>query len=159
MRIAIDPGPLKSGVVMYEMVSELPKVIGAREVENPSVLTILSGAHYDALAIEMIASYGMAVGKSVFDTCVWIGRFYQMASIAPNYVVPDLVFRTEVKLRICGQSRAKDANVLAAVKDLYGGKDCRGTKKNPGPLYGVSGHCMSALAVAIARENAGNFKR
>ncbi len=157
MRIAIDPGPLKSGVVLYEMPGELPIVIDCEEMNNDSIIGILKPKDYDAVAIEMIASYGMAVGKSVFDTCVWIGRFYQIAML--NHVVPDLVFRAEVKLRICGQSRAKDANVLAAIKDLYGGKDCRGTKKNPGPLYGVSGHCMSALAVAIARENAGNFKR
>ena len=27
----------------------------------------------------MVACYGMPVGKEVFDTCIWIGRFIQEA--------------------------------------------------------------------------------
>jgi hypothetical protein len=42
--------------------------------------------------------------------------------------------------------RAKDPNVRQALLDKIGPV---GTKKNPGPLYGVSGHGWSALAVAV----------
>jgi hypothetical protein len=54
--------------------------------------------------------------------------------------------RLKVKLHLCHDSRAKDANIRAALIDRFGKP---GTKKNPGALYGVTRDLWSALAVAI----------
>lgn len=98
------------------------------------------------LAVEMIASYGMPVGREVFDTCVWIGRFVE--AWGADHV---LVYRKDVKLFHCSSTRATDANIRAALIDRFGpGKDkAVGTKKAPGPLYGFKGDEWSALAVAL----------
>ena len=103
------------------------------------------------LAVEMIASYGMPVGKEVFETCLWIGRFVQ-AWHAPELV--KLVYRKDVKMHICGTTKAKDGNVRQAIIDLYpasggGATPQIGTKAQPGPLYGVSSHAWSAIGVAL----------
>jgi len=99
------------------------------------------------LAIECIASYGMAVGKDVFETCIWIGRLIQA------YEYPELVrriYRKDVKLHLCGSPRAKDQNIRQALIDMFGGKEkAIGRKATPGPLHGVKSHAWSALAVAI----------
>jgi len=92
------------------------------------------------LAIEMVASYGMPVGREVFETCVWIGRF-QQAWRAPEEV--RLIYRRDVKLHLCGSMRAKDPHVWQALIDKLG------TKAAPGPLDGVKSHARSALAVAV----------
>jgi len=97
----------------------------------------------DTLAIEMIASYGMAVGREVFETCVWIGRFQQVWR-SPESV--RLVYRRDVKLHLCGNPRAKDPNIRQALIDLLGPA---GTKKQPGPTYGVKSHAWAALGVAV----------
>jgi hypothetical protein len=103
----------------------------------------------------MIASYGMAVGKEVFETCVWIGRFIE------NWRDPDaakLVYRKDVKMFLCGTTKAKDANIRQALIDSYpatggGAIPQIGTKNAPGPLYGVSSHVWPALGVALTAEN------
>jgi hypothetical protein len=100
----------------------------------------------------MIASYGMPVGAEVFETCVWIGRFAERWQHAYGYehVPPRMVYRREVKLHLCGSSKAKDPNVRQALIDKWGGKDkAIGKKASPGPLYGLTGDCWAALAVAV----------
>ena len=67
---------------------------------------------------------------------------------------PQQVYRKDVKMHLCGSMRAKDTNIRQAIIDRYpasGGGKCPqiGTKKEPGPLYGVSKDIWSALAVAI----------
>ena len=99
--------------------------------------------HDVVLAIEMIASYGMAVGREVFETCVWVGRFHQ-AWRDPAGV--KLIYRQAVKLHLCNSPRAKDANIRRALIDLLGPQ---GTKNSPGPTYGVSSHAWAALGVAV----------
>jgi hypothetical protein len=109
------------------------------------------------VAIEMIASYGMPVGREVFDTCLWVGRFIETAARAAYKA--DLVYRRDVKLHLCGQARAKDANIRQALLDKFGGKAAQGTKATPGPLYGVKADVWSALAVAVTfSETCGKSK-
>lgn len=140
MILAIDPGTTHSGVVLY---NGAPVTAGVQD--NHDVLLIIAD-HKGLVAIEMIASYGMAVGKEVFETCLWIGRMVQVAG--PERV--RLVYRKDVKMHVCGSPRAKDANIRQALIDKWGGKaEAVGTIKKPGPLHGVKSHAWAALAVAV----------
>lgn len=142
MILSIDPGPTQSGWVMYEA----GRVIDAGVDDNELLLKMVQDAEHGRLAIEMIASYGMAVGREVFETCVWVGRFMQ-AWRDPKAV--RLVYRQQVKLHLCNSPRAKDANVRQALIDKLGPQ---GTKKAPGPTYGVSSHAWAALGVAVVAQ-------
>jgi hypothetical protein len=147
MILAIDPGTTESGWVIYDGAC----VIDSGMTENADMLYAIPDVPADRLAIEMIASYGMPVGREVFETCVWVGRF-QQAWHKPEAV--ELVYRKDVKMHLCGTTKAKDPNVRQALLDMFprtgGGKTPQiGTKANPGPLYGVTSHAWAALAVAI----------
>jgi len=139
--LAIDPGTTHSGyVVIDDGGVQLSGV-----AENGEMFELIA-AHGSNMAIEMIASYGMAVGREVFETCLWIGRFMQAAG--PDRV--RLVYRKDVKMHLCGSPRAKDANIRQALIDRWGGKaEAVGTVKKPGPLYGVKSHAWAALGVAV----------
>lgn len=143
MRIlAIDPGTDESGWCLLD--SGIVKESGV--IPNCDLLHVIAGwSQYseDTLAIEMIASYGMAVGREVFETCVWVGRF-QQAWRDPDSV--KLVYRRDVKLHLCGTAKAKDANIRQALIDLLGPQ---GTKKAQGATYGVKSHAWAALGVAV----------
>lgn len=141
MILAIDPGTTHSGWVLYA--DGAPRECGV--LENVEVLDLIRVGGYDLLALEMVASYGMAVGAEVFRTVWWTGRF---AQVSPRPIRE--VYRRDVKSHICGSQKAKDANVRAALIDRWGGKAAAvGTKKQPGPLYSVKSHAWAALAVAV----------
>lgn len=149
MRIhAIDPGTKQSGWVLFSG----EKVEDSGVADNHDLLRwVQADKESDLLAIEMVASYGMAVGREVFETVRWIGRF-QQAWRDPEAV--QLVYRKEVKMLLCGTTKAKDANIRQALLDLFpatGGGKCPqiGTKALPGPLHGVSSHAWPALGVAM----------
>lgn len=144
---AIDPGTTESGWVWYEA----GRVRKSGVSSNHDLLADIQAGAIDVceLAIEMIASYGMAVGREVFETCVWIGRFKQ-AFRAPEMV--RLVYRKDVKMHICGTPRAKDANIRQALIDRLGPA---GTKKAPGGTYGVKSHAWAALGVAVTASETG----
>jgi hypothetical protein len=150
LTLALDPGTTQTGWVEYDDDSQ--RVLDSGVMPNAEILELIEcPSPADRLVIEMIASYGMAVGREVFETCVWIGRF-QQAWRDPDAVT--LVYRKDVKLHLCGTPRAKDPNVRQAIIDLFpatgGGKTPQiGTKAQPGPLYGVSSHAWPALGVAI----------
>lgn len=155
MILAIDPGNTQSGWCLFDGA----RVFDSGVADNDLLLPSITCMKADTLAIEMIASYGMAVGREVFETCVWIGRFYQKWKMQTDSK-PILVYRKDVKLHLCGTTKAKDTNIRQAIIDLFpatgGGKTPQiGTKKQPGPLYGISSHSWAALAVALTATNQG----
>ena len=79
------------------------------------------------------------------DTVLWTGRFAEAAQRVPVVLLP----RRAVKLALCGDSRAKDANIRQALIDRFGGSAAVGRKAAPGPLYGISRDVWSALAIAV----------
>lgn len=144
--LAIDPGTDKSAVITYDSACRVVYTHDIIDNEDFVDWLRMDARHKDVdhLAIEMIANLGMPVGREVFQTCVWIGRFIE-AWQGPY----DYVYRMDVKDHLCGSRKAKDANIRQALLDKFGGKDALGTKKKPGPLYGIKSHLWSALAVAV----------
>lgn len=153
--LSIDPGCEFSGLLYWH--EGAVKLKNAKAF-NPWILeNVLAGMSLncewdffkqnppDVVAVEMIAHYGtgMPAGKTVFDTCVWIGKFLHAAEI--QRIKTRLILRATIKAHLCGSTRAKDANVAQALRDKYGDK---GTKKNPNPVtYGMNSHLWSALAI------------
>lgn len=155
--LAIDPGTEQSGWCLFGNGAETDvtrfwRVVNCGVMPNDELVYSLAGSPAlfgaSSLAIEMVASYGMPVGRETFETVRWIGRF-QQAWHSPEEV--RLVYRRDVKLYLCGSMKAKDANVRQALIDKLGPV---GTKAKPGPLYGVKSHAWSALAVAVTAAGA-----
>jgi hypothetical protein len=140
--LAIDPGSEQSAWVLFAEA----KPVNFGIEPNPDLLRHLHNWHelppFDRVAIEKVESFGMAVGAEVFETVFWSGRFAEAIRNLPLVRVG----RRAVKLHLCSDSRAKDANIRAALIDRYGGP---GATKKGGPLYGVSKDVWAALAVAV----------
>jgi hypothetical protein len=156
--VAIDPGPVRSAWVTLNG----DRVITALLEDNDALLERLrhwgDRARHDQLAawttltaspvvvIEKVESFGMAVGREVFETVFWSGRFAEAA----HPLTVERIGRKAVKIHLCGSMRAKDPNIRQALLDRYGGAAAKGTKAHPGPLYRIAGDLWSALAVGVS---------
>lgn len=153
--LAYDPGNEETAYCLIDRETRKPIEFG--KVKNEDALDYLyhrfgelPEIELEAVIIEMVASYGMAVGASVFQTCVMIGRLTEAAN---NIGVPvEYVYRMEEKMAICHDSKAKDANIRQALIDRFAQHDFKngkGTKKDPDWFYGFASDTWSAYAVAI----------
>jgi len=148
--LAIDPGPAESGYVLWNPVEQKPVEFG--KWANDDLIKIIdSVADPYILAIEKPANMGNYVGDSIFDTCIWIGRFIESSQV----VNPILVKRHEVKMHLCHQMKGvNDSVIRAAIIDRFGGKDkAVGVKAKPGILYGMKADVWQALAVALVIQD------
>lgn len=161
MILAIDPGNIESGVVLIREKDLKPLI--AEKIENEQLLfKICSGEYQDFyreesinhVAIEMIASYGMAVGKSVFETCVFIGRLKETIYFVNQLseVQIEYIYRKDEKMNLCGSMKAKDSNIVQALIDRFAPNTSnkgKGTKKEPGWFYGFKKDIWQAYAVGV----------
>ena len=161
--LAIDPGNIESAYCVIDGSTLRPEKFA--KVPNDELRAMLKESRFtadDRAAVEMIASYGMAVGREVFDTCRWIGRYEEILSRKLS-VPPALVYRREEKLHICHDSKAKDANIRRALIDRFAAHDLKngkGTKDNPDWFYGFRADCWAAYAVGVTYiETSGERKK
>jgi hypothetical protein len=148
MIIGIDPGPTQSAFVLFDG----ERVWNPNTVANDVLISVIPfPSHADPnviVAVEHLQCFGLAVGAETFETAYFIGEIRRACRY--REVSFEKVMRSEVKMNLCHSMRAKDANIRQAILDRFGGREnAVGRKKSPGPLYGVSGHVWSALAVAV----------
>lgn len=139
MIISIDPGNVYSAYCIIEI--ETYKPVEFSIMENEELLKYIKELPPTQMVVEMVASYGMPVGSTVFETCVWIGRFIQASKSDFEFI-----YRKDVKMNLCKSMRAKDSNVRQALIDRFG---VVGVKANPGWFYGFKSDLWSAYAVGI----------
>lgn len=132
--VGIDPGPVDQSCVLFDSAENRVVSVGTFRADD-----LPDAVRKHKVAIEWIESFGMAVGQEIFRTVFQIGRMQQQLGMVR------LIPRRDIKLTLCGSARAKDPNVRQALIDAIG---VVGTKKNPGPTYGVAGHYWAALGVA-----------
>ncbi len=146
--VAVDPGTTESAYVAYDG----ERVTGHGIVPNGKLARYLRNDLNErtlCVVFEQIESFGMAVGREVFETVFWTGRLYQIAGEQVSGARVQLMPRRVVKMHLCGSMKAKDQNIRVALLDRFGGASARGTKREPGVLFGISSHEWSALAIAV----------
>lgn len=149
--VGIDPGPTRSAFVEWRD-GDSPNGVIVRHAILPNAemrdwLLAFENLqiHGAVLAVEMVQSFGMAVGAEVFETVYWIGRFCECWPESHARI-----YRMWVKTHLCKSAKANDSNIRQAIIDRFGGKEAAiGNKRRPGPLYGIKGDEWSALAVAL----------
>lgn len=146
--LAIDAGNIYSG---YVVIGEDLKPLEFGKIENEVLLEKIHSGEFDDcdhVALEMIASYGMAVGKTVFDTCVWVGIFTE--ALRGKHI--QYIYRKDEKMNLCYNNSAKDANIIQALIDRFAPdtpNKGKGSKKEPGWFYGFAKDVWQAYAVGI----------
>ncbi|MHC4644307.1 MAG: hypothetical protein ACYTBJ_02310 [Planctomycetota bacterium] len=147
--LAIDPGPSACGAV-WLVDGELEASTSA--IGRAAVTATIYTRYVDEVVIEMVVSYGMPIGKTTMETLVTIGRIEE--ACRRSKIKCHRLTRPEVCIELCGSTRAKQANVRQATRDLYpatgeGKYPEVGTKAKPGPLYGIKSHAWEALALGV----------
>lgn len=155
--VGVDPGPRVSGLVAYDAV--LRRVVYTRgEAPIEDVCEYIYTIYTDAwrtdalLAIERVQSQGHG-GADLFATAEVVGRVWQRAldaGWAADRIL--LVYRRQVCRVLDVAGGGRDAVVRQRMIEMHGGTRAVavGTRRLPGPLYGVSGHAWQALGLAVA---------
>lgn len=151
--VGIDPGSTQTAICVYTE----GKILSCEMHDNQSLIDGMSILQKvtpsEKVFVEDMVSYGMPVGRDVFDTVKFIGKLQLIFEM--NGIDHEMVERPDVKKHHCLNRNAKDANVTMALVDRLDpkrefGKFGKGKKGSEGPFYGFSGYDMwSACAIAI----------
>lgn len=153
--IAIDPGTTKSAFVSWDTKQDdfvqVDDNCRLGLIENTEFYDlahhIVHNVQPELIAVEMIQSYGLTVGRSTFLTVLFVGtlveKFRAFYLGHTDVLEPKMNFygRPTIKAQVGGKN---DAQIRASLRIRYG------EAKKGEKLYGVKKDIWSALALATA---------
>lgn len=141
--LGVDPGPEKSAYIEWDHINK--KIYNIGIVNNKDFISNCirynQFKHNLFLAIEVPKIFGNKVWQQVIDTAFIAGQIVGKINFPFKKVAPN-----EWKLHITGKRGANDQLVKQALMARFGPK---GTKKNPGKLYGLKTHLWDTLGIAV----------
>lgn len=149
--LAVDPGKTTGFVVAKVEARERFSILRAGQTKPPSEFLALAREAIpvcDGLIVEDVVPYGPA-SKAVLALKGFVERLVEIAEQAGKPVV--VVPRPKVARELTGGRKSPGkGQVNAAVNETFAGglpNRGRGSKKHPGPFFGVKGHANDALAL------------
>ena len=139
-----DPSTEKARLVVEAFASHGQASMGAASMCDQAV------RHKDWSLVSkaaMMARTGATAAGNMVEAACWLGMFCAAAGETPATVAK--LTRKDVLKAMHIASKGADAAVRAELIRHFGGKDAIGTKKAPGPLYGVTGDAWQALGLAV----------
>jgi Holliday junction resolvasome RuvABC endonuclease subunit len=142
--LAIDPGNIESGYVIIDTEPKYShlkfKILEHGNVENLKLLNIIESNKYslDLGLIEMIQSYGQAVGETIFNTCRWIGKFE--LRMIDSGIKNALIFRKSILAHHLNSVSIKspDSAIRKRLLEVF-----------PKESKGITSHSWQALALGV----------
>lgn len=150
--IGIDPGTTVSGVVIWSDVDH--KVVWTDgKIENDVLLNWLRRCYWlnygtcTALIVEALSPRGMSLDRNTMATIKLTGRLEEIGHNSTLETI--LMERDVIKRELLGRTNlpGADSKIRSLLVDEAGPK---GTKKEPGPTFGVSNHAWQALGAVWA---------
>jgi len=148
--LAIDPGQFESGfvVVVYSFenkqffISEAGKTVNSAVINAVETATVL-----EMVIVERPQSFGQTWGESLIETAMIVGEIRHAARHRGNGVSIYYLTRKQVTGQLCGSAKSGDPGVRAALIEALGPP---GTKREPGPTWGVKTDAWQALGLCVA---------
>ena len=152
--LALDPGTTHTGWVLVD--SETGRVEMHNRSDNEDLVGwLLIPRNADLVLIEAMSPRGQRLGLETMEALRWSGRFEEAARPTPVIRIS----RDAVKRTLLGRTNlpGADAAIRAVLIDRYGGAGGRrtavGTRKAPGPLFGITKDRWAALGLFCAWQD------
>lgn len=159
--LSLDPGSERTGWVVFNngrYTIERHGIYPNTELIRKLDRTRPGAFEFDYACIEYPKPRGQTMYSQLVDTIAWIGRYAH--ALNERWAPID---RKDVKMFLCGNTRAKDTNIRAAIfaifEEQHNIKDAKGKKDAKGPLYGITSHCWPALGVALTWADTAHAKK
>lgn len=131
--LSIDPGNNDSAFVIWDTdsgkITHKSDIIPGttnRKTENNEMLRLIVDLKefWEVMSIEIIENMGFSVGREIFDTAFWYGRFLQIA-VDNRVPLENIVMcpRLRVQKEIGGKRGASDSEIVDKIIEMFGGKD------------------------------------
>lgn len=144
MKIAgLDPGTGESGFVVIET-EPFAILLHTIELNHKLISEVRPEmTRCDAFGCEWMEEQGIRLNDDTTETVLWAGAMIWEWGWWDRV---ELVRPRAIKKHLYGANTGNDSRKRQSLIERFGDP---GTKRQPGPLYGIKGHEWSALAVAV----------